>query len=68
MFIGRGVRLSTNTVRRSGIQVEVHHSRSIPLLRTVSEVFDFSIYKHSTPNGVKAGLVPNDVLFLTEEG
>ncbi len=34
MFIDKRVKPSTNSVRRSGIQVELHHSRTIPLLRT----------------------------------
>jgi hypothetical protein len=52
MFIGPERKRSTNSVRRSGIQLEHYHSRIIPLLRTEPEGFCFSIYKHLTPNGV----------------
>jgi hypothetical protein len=37
MFIGRRAKPSTNSVRRSGIHVELHHFRTIPLLRTEPE-------------------------------
>jgi len=34
MFIDRGAKNPSGSVRRSGIQLELHHCRSIPLLRT----------------------------------
>jgi hypothetical protein len=54
MFIGSGQKANTNSVRRSGIQVELNDSRIIPLLRTEPRVFGSSVYKHATPNGVKS--------------
>jgi hypothetical protein len=51
MFIGRIVNESTNSVRRCGIQVELHHSGDLPLLRTEPEGSWIAIYKHVTPNG-----------------
>jgi hypothetical protein len=37
MFIGRSEK-DANSVRRSGIQVELHHSGTVPLLRTEPDV------------------------------
>jgi hypothetical protein len=56
MFIGLSEDANTNSVRRSGIQLELQHSSIVPLLRTGPEGFCASIYKHATPNGVKAPL------------
>ncbi len=57
MFIARNQNACINSVRRSGIQLERHHSRPIPLLRTESEGGScFSIYNHLTPNGVNPQL------------
>jgi hypothetical protein len=52
MFIGPNT-ARTNSVLRSGIQLEPYHSRIIPLLRTESGGSCCLVYKHSTPNGVK---------------
>ena len=51
MFIDRSLNSITHSVRRSGIQVELDHSRTIPLLRTEPEESYSSIYKYVTPTG-----------------
>jgi hypothetical protein len=53
MSIGRSTEPIANSVRRSGIQLELRHSCNSPLLRTESREFFSSIYKHITPSGVK---------------
>jgi hypothetical protein len=53
MFIGPRAKPNTNSVLRSGIQLESHHSRTSPLLRTESEGYCSSVYKHDTSNEVK---------------
>ena len=53
MFIDRAKNVSTNSVRRIGIQLECHRPPTSPL-RTGTEDFSPSIYKHVTPTGVKA--------------
>jgi len=58
MSIGPARYLITNSVRRSGTQLNVYRSRDAPLLRTeVRERMAFQGYKHLTPNGVK-GEIP----------
>ena len=60
MFLGGRYVSSTISVRRSGIQLELYHSRTNPLLRTERAGVDSSIYKHLTPNGVKPVNCLND--------
>ena len=49
MFIVQSAKRSINSVRRSGIQLDLRHSRIIPLLRTEPAGGCSSIYKHVTP-------------------
>jgi hypothetical protein len=59
--MGWSANRSTNSVRRRGIQLELHHSRnhSAPP-NGAGGVFAPLIYKHVTPNGVKSGKMPID--------
>lgn len=43
MFIARNANPSTNSVRRSGIQLKLYHSHAIPLLRTEREIALFNM-------------------------
>ena len=51
MFIENATNLITNSVRRSGTQLETSRSRNDPLLRTVTGRWQHSGYKHLTPTG-----------------
>jgi hypothetical protein len=52
MFIDRAKTVRTNSVRRSGIQLEVHPSRNHSAPPNGAGGLFSSIYKHVTPNGV----------------
>ena len=54
MFIARNAKRSINSVRRSGIQLKLHHCpQPFRSSERSQRGFCSSIYKHVTPNGVK---------------
>jgi len=46
--------IPSRAVRRSGTQVDRYAPRNIPLLRTANVFSSLPVYKHLTPNRVKA--------------
>ena len=61
MLIEESATLIIYSVRRSGGQRDLRLLKLIPLLRTELERLGLVIYKHLTPNGVKAQ--PSSPLF-----
>jgi hypothetical protein len=62
MFIDRAKNVSSNSVRRSGIQLELHRSSTTPLLRTEPQDGSLRSINMSPLTGMKQFSYPTNTL------